>query len=162
MHPGSWQRSWRSSRSHCVSRWWAFQPMCCTPGHKKKNMEDELLMVTGGPHKLWDIVSNWRTLMKSMISMSCFSWIRIFYILVLKVFDLLHGWKNLPKIVGWTWMKMVELISWAAKPVMMRNGDSSESPRWFPHQRLENKTAYPLVNIQKAIENGHRNSGFSY
>ena len=36
MHPGSWQRSWRSSQSHCVSRWWAFQPMCCTPGHLKK------------------------------------------------------------------------------------------------------------------------------
>lgn len=30
-HPGSWRRSWRSSRSRCASRSWGGQPWCCRP-----------------------------------------------------------------------------------------------------------------------------------
>ena len=30
------------------------------------------------------------------------------------------------------------------------------------HGRITNDRPYPLVNIQKAIENGHRNSGFTH
>ena len=32
----------------------------------------------------------------------------------------------------------------------------------IPHFRHINISCYPLVNIQKAIENDHRNSGFSH
>ena len=39
---------------------------------------------------------------------------------------------------------------------------SSINKARFGHVDIEYNIIYPLVNIQKAIENGHRNSGFSH
>jgi hypothetical protein len=47
-----------------------------------------------------------------------------------------------------------------------RGGASSKMPRSIGKPKLVQPQVivppYPLVNIQKAIENGHRNSGFTH
>ena len=54
------------------------------------------------------------------------------------------------------------LASW--NPVRARVGSAAQGNRqWHPEIfNMFLQCAYPLVNIQKAMENGHRNSGFSH